>query len=54
MILADIYIGIAEVFQKQQLYDSCISYAKKGLEICENISYQKGIFDASGLLAAVF
>jgi len=52
--VADNYIGIAEVFEKQQLYDSCIFYAKKGLEICENISYQKGIYDASGLLAAVY
>jgi len=52
--VADNYIGIATVFKKQQLYDSCIFYAKKGLEVCENISYQKGIYNVSGLLAAVY
>ncbi len=52
--LADNYIGTADVFKKQQLYDSCIFYAKQGLAVCQNISYQKGIYNVSGLLAAVY
>jgi len=50
----DIYIGISNVFKNKGLNDSCISYAKKGLDLCQNISYQKGVYQVSGILASVY
>jgi two-component system, NtrC family, sensor kinase len=51
---ADIYIGISNVFKNKRLYDSSVFYAKKGLESCQNISYQKGVYQVSGILASVY
>jgi signal transduction histidine kinase len=52
--VADNYIGIANVFRKEKLYDSCIYYAKKGLDVCQHITYEKGIYEVSGILASVY
>jgi signal transduction histidine kinase len=51
---ADNFIGIANVFKNMGLYDSCIFFAKKGLEVCRDISYQRGIYEVSGILASVY
>jgi signal transduction histidine kinase len=52
--IADNYIGIANVFRKEKLYDSCIFYAKRGLDICQHIAYEKGIYEVSAILASVY
>ncbi|MBD0287711.1 MAG: hypothetical protein ICV79_20150, partial [Flavisolibacter sp.] len=51
---ADVHIGIANVFKKKGLYDSCIFYAKKGLELCRTGSYERGVYDVTGILASVY
>ncbi len=41
-------------FQKTNQLDSCIFYAKKGLETAQLISYKQGILNNSSLLAEVY
>ena len=46
--------SFAEFFQKTNQLDSCIYYAKKGLEAAQLISYKRGILENSSLLAEIY
>ncbi|HMG92811.1 MAG TPA: ATP-binding protein [Chryseolinea sp.] len=49
--LADIHIGLAEIFSKKDLRDSCLLHAKEALHLAQSASLVRGIYEASGILA---
>ena len=51
--LADIHIGLAEIFLKKDLLDSCLTHAKEALHLAQSASLVRGIYEASGILARV-
>ena len=45
------YIGIAEFYQEEKLHDSCIFYAKAGLETAQKVNAKQGILTACSYLS---
>ena len=52
--LSDAYVGIADLFRRSGLPDSCIFYAQQGLSAGQQNQYAKGILAASELLSEVY
>ena len=52
--VSKIRIGIAKTFQKMGKLDSTIYHAKKAIEVAYNMSYLRGVNEASELLAFAF
>jgi len=49
--LADIHIGLAEIFRKKDLWDSCLVHAQEALRLAQSASLVRGVYEASEILA---
>lgn len=50
----DVYVGIATIFQKRNIIDSCSYYANKALDTAQSIKYTKAVMTVAGILAWVY
>jgi len=52
--LASVYLQLAKLFQTLHQSDSSFIYAKRTIETAKSVSWKKAIYEASGLLSALF
>jgi len=52
--LATAYIGLAELYEKENRIDSSIYYAKLGLDIARNASFKKWVYETSLVLSRLY
>ena len=52
--LADAYIGLARLYEKENKPDSAIYYAKKGFTIAQSSSFKKWVYETSLILSRVY
>lgn len=52
--LAANYLQLTRVFYFQKHYDSAFHYAKRTIDVAETVSWKKAIYEASGLLTAMY
>jgi len=53
-VLPDIYVSMAKLFRQTGQMDSCIAYAEKGLQSAREHNKGDVIFEAAGLLSALY
>jgi signal transduction histidine kinase len=52
--LADAYIGLAELYEKDNKIDSSIHFAKKGFALAQNSSFKKWVYETGLILSRLY
>ena len=52
--LADTYIGLAELYEKENKIESCIRFATEGLRLAQNSSFKKWVYETGIILSRVY